>query len=255
MSRALRPIAILMAVATLAAAGVAAVVLAIAAGREIPDAPSAWTGPLLLVGTGAPACVGLVLAAAPARHPRRLDPAGRRAVGRGRDGRRHGGDPRARRRPGLRRRRVGARARDRVGRAVPVAARARLRLPGRAPALAALAPPGRARARLGHGRRAPAAAAVERWTARTATCATRSSGDADFEFLAPVFWACWFGLLLSLFGGVLALRVALSGGEPRAPPPGPVARLRRAAGASVARRELAREPHLRRVRRPRTCSC
>ena len=31
-------------------------------------------------------------------------------------------------------------------------------------------------------------------------------GDTDLDFLVPVFWACWFGLLLSLCGGALALR-------------------------------------------------
>jgi signal transduction histidine kinase len=38
-------------------------------------------------------------------------------------------------------------------------------------------------------------------------------GDLDFDFLAPVFWACWFGLLLSLFGGALALRARYRAGS------------------------------------------
>ena len=102
--------------------------------------------------------------ATPARYAGRLDPADRRAVGRGRDGRLRGREPRARREPAVRGRCVGARARDRVGRAVPVAARARLPLPRRAPAVAALAGPRGGCARVG-GRDAaapPAAAGAGR---------------------------------------------------------------------------------------------
>jgi signal transduction histidine kinase len=34
------------------------------------------------------------------------------------------------------------------------------------------------------------------------------------DLLAPVFWACWFGLLASLFGGALALRARYRAGGP-----------------------------------------
>ena len=33
------------------------------------------------------------------------------------------------------------------------------------------------------------------------------------DLLAPVFWACWFGLLASLFGGALGAAGALQGGR------------------------------------------
>ena len=61
MSRLTRPVAWAMAAVALAASVVAAVVIAVAAGRGIPDAPNAWEGLPLVVGVGAPACVGLVL--------------------------------------------------------------------------------------------------------------------------------------------------------------------------------------------------
>ena len=61
MSHVTRPLAWAMAAAALAAAVVAVVVVAVAAGRGIPDVPSAWEMLPLVVGVGAPACVGLVL--------------------------------------------------------------------------------------------------------------------------------------------------------------------------------------------------
>ena len=60
-SRLTRPLAWAMAVAALAASVVAVVVVAVAAGRGIPDVPSPWGILPLVVGVGAPACVGLVL--------------------------------------------------------------------------------------------------------------------------------------------------------------------------------------------------
>ncbi len=38
-------------------------------------------------------------------------------------------------------------------------------------------------------------------------------GGVSFDFLAPVFWVCWFGVLLSLFGGALALRARYRAGS------------------------------------------
>ena len=204
MPRATRPIAIVMAAAAFAASVVAAVVFAGAAGRGIPDAPSPWEGLPLVVGVGAPACVGLVLLL---------------------------------RRPDTRVAWIllaGALSVALVMAAVAVGNMALEENPRSATgawvlllaqewvvlfvwplALAYLFPDGR----LPSPRwRVPAALAL-------ASCAgamllllldptlkgprggVRNPlvGGADLDFLLPVFWACWFGLLLSLFGGALAL--------------------------------------------------
>ena len=233
--------------------GVAAVDLALAAGRN-PRRAERVVGLPLVLGVGAPACVGLVLVL------RRPDTRvawilligalsvaavmGAFAVG----------SLGARREPAVRGRRVGARARDRVGRAVPVAARARLPVPRRAPAVAALAAPrGGWRSRRRPGR-CCSSRCSRSWTVPTARCPTRSwavstssssrpcsgpAGSACCSRCSPVRWRC----------------ARATGREPRAPPPGPVARLRCGAAAAVARRDVARGPDLRRVRRHRTCSC
>jgi signal transduction histidine kinase len=193
-----------MAAAAFAASVVAAVVFAGAAGRGIPDAPSPWEGLPLVVGVGAPACVGLVLLL---------------------------------RRPDTRVAWIllaGALSVALVMAAVAVGNMALEENPRSATgawvlllaqewvvlfvwplALAYLFPDGR----LPSPRwRVPAALAL-------ASCAgamllllldptlkgprggVRNPlvGGADLDFLLPVFWACWFGLLLSLFGGALAL--------------------------------------------------
>jgi signal transduction histidine kinase len=210
--RATRPIAIVMAAAALAASVVAAVVIALAAGRGIPDAPSPWEGLPLVVGVGAPACVGLVLLL---------------------------------RRPDTRVAWIllaGALSVALVMAAVAVGDMVLEENAGSATgawllvlaqewvvlfvwplALAFLFPDGR----LPSPRwRVPAALAL-------ASCAgamllllldptlkgprggVRNPlvGGADLDFLVPVFWACWFGLLLSLFGGALALRARYRAGS------------------------------------------
>ena len=48
--------------------------------------------------------------------------------------------------------------------------------------------------------------------ARTATCRTRSAASRAAPLVA-VFWACWVGVLISLFGGALALRARYKAGD------------------------------------------
>jgi signal transduction histidine kinase len=211
-SRTARPIAILMAAATLVATGVAAVVLAVAAARELPDAPSAWTGPLLVVGTGVPACVGLVLLL---------------------------------RRPDTRVAWILLAGALSVAVAMAAVAVGNLALdgdPGSATgawalviasewvvlflwplALAYVFPDGR----LPSPRwRLPAAVALASAAGALLLLPLQPTlegphgdvrnplvGGVEFGFLAPVFWACWFGLLLSLFGGALALRARYRAGN------------------------------------------
>ena len=205
MSRLTRPVAWAMAAVALAASVVAAVVIAVAAGRGIPDAPNAWEGLPLVVGVGAPACVGLVLLL---------------------------------RRPGTRVAWIllaGALSVALVMAAYAVGSLALDDDPGSSPgawalvlaqewvvlflwplALAYLFPDGR----LPSPRwRLPAALALASGAGALLLLPLQPSfegpegdvtnpltGGAGLDFLAPVFWACWFGLLLSLFGGALALR-------------------------------------------------
>jgi signal transduction histidine kinase len=211
-SRAARPIAIVMAAAALAATVAAAVVFAVAAGRDIPDAPGAWTGLLLLVGVGAPACVGLVLVL---RRPDTrvawilLAGALSVAVVMGAFG-------------------VGSLALDDDPHS---AAGAWALVPGQEwvvlflwpLALAYLFPDGR----LPSPRwRLPAALALASAAGALLLLLLQPTfdgpdgkvrnplvGGVDLEFLEPVFWACWFGLLLSLFGGALALRARYRAGS------------------------------------------
>ena len=211
-SRATRPIAIFMAAAALAASVVAAVVIAMAEGRGIPDAPSPWEGLPLVVGVGVPACVGLVLLL---------------------------------RRPDTRVAWIllaGALSVALVMAAMAVGNLALEENPRSATgpwalllsqewvvlflwplALAYLFPDGRLPSPCW---RVPAALAL-------ASCAgamllllldptlkgprggVRNPlvGGADLDFRVPVFWVCWFGLLLSLFGGALALRARYRAGS------------------------------------------
>ena len=255
MSRLIRPLAWAMAAAALAASVVAAVVIAVAAGRGIPDAPSAWEGLPLVVGVGAPACVGLVLAAAPARHPGRLDPAGRGAVGRARDGRR----------------RAWGTWRWRTTRAPPPAVGCccsrrsgwccscgRSRSP-----TCSLTGACRRRAggspRRSRSRRAPGRCCCSRCSRRWRVPAGDVRNPLDGRRRPRLPRARVLGLLVRAAALAVRRRAgaarALPRGEPGAPPAGPVARLRRGAAAAVARRDLAGEPALRRVRVRRTCSC
>ena len=167
---------------------------------------------MLAVGVSAPACVGLVLLLRLARHPGGLDPAGRRAVGRGGNGRRRRGEPRA---DDDLRSAAGAWALALGTEWVvlflwPLALAYVFpdgRLPSprwRVPAAVALVSAGRGAA--------PAPAAARGWTVPRGEVPNPLVGGADFEFLAPVFWVCWFGLL-SLFGGVLALRARYRAGS------------------------------------------
>jgi signal transduction histidine kinase len=201
-----------MAVATLVAAVTAAAVLAIAATREIPDAPSAWTGLLLVVGTGAPACVGLVLLL------RRPDTrvawillAGALSVA-----------------LVMGAFAVGSAALDSdphsaAGAWALVLATEWVVLFLWPLALAYVFPDGR----LPSPRwRLPGALAVSSAAGAVLLLPLQPKlegphgevgnplvGETDLDFLAPVFWLCWFGLLLSLFGGALALRARYRAGS------------------------------------------
>ena len=105
-----------------------------------------------------------------------------------------------------------------VGRAVPVAARARLRVPRRPPAVAALA------ARWRSSRWSPAPASLlllplqPTLEGRTATCRNPLAGrrpswtTCSRPCSGPAGSGCW----RSLFGGALALRARYRAGEPRA---------------------------------------
>ena len=157
----------------------------------------------LVIGVATPACVGLVLLSAGRA---RSSPGSccRRVLGRRRDG----GVPHRAvaldRRSGLGARRMGADRLLRVARALRLAARARLRYPD---------------GRLPSPRWRPAA-----WLARSPRVGGAMLllpfgdplegpyGDVpnplpDIELRStPVFWVCWFGVLISLVGGALALR-------------------------------------------------
>ena len=213
MSHVTRPLAWAMAAAALAAAVVAVVVVAVAAGRGIPDVPSAWEVLPLVVGVGAPACVGLVLVL---------------------------------RRPDTRVAWIllaGALSVALVMAAIAVGNMALEENPRSATgawvlllaqewvvlflwplALAYLFPDGR----LPSPRwRVPAALAFASCAGAMLLLLLQPTfegprggdvrnplvGGADLDFLVPVFWACWFGLLLSLFGGALALRARYRAGS------------------------------------------
>jgi signal transduction histidine kinase len=203
--RAARSIAILLAAATLAAAVVATVVIALASARAVPDAPSLWTGPLLILGTGAPACVGLVLLLRrPATRVAWILLAGALSVAVVMAAFLVGNlaldsDPRSA-----------------AGRWALVLGTEWVVLFLWPLALAWVFPDGR----LPSPRwRIPAALALISAAGVVLLLPLQSKldgphgdvrsplvGGAELYFLAPVFWACWFGLLGSLFGGALALR-------------------------------------------------
>jgi len=204
-SRSARPIAIVTAAVALAAVAVAAVVIAVAAGRDIPDAPSAWTGPLLILGVGAPACVGLVLVLRrPATRVAWILLAGALSVALVMAGSVVGNlaldeDPHSA-----------------TGAWALVLATEWVVLFLWPLALAYVFPDGH----LPSPRwRLPAAFALVSAAGAVLLLPLQPelegphgdvrsplAGGADLDFLTPVFWACWFGLLLSLFGGALALR-------------------------------------------------
>jgi signal transduction histidine kinase len=211
-SRAARPIAIVMTAAALAAVAVAAVVIAVGARRGIPDAGSAWSGLLLVVGVGAPACVGLVLLL---------------------------------RRPDTRVAWIllgGALSVALVMGAVAVGNLALDDDPESAAgawalvlatewvvlflwplALAFVFPDGHLpspRWRLPAGLALVSAAGAllllplqQELEGPHGDVRNPLVGGADLDFLAPVFWACWFGLLLSLVAGALALRARYRAGD------------------------------------------
>ena len=212
MSRLTRPLAWALAVAVLGATALALVVNAVAAGRGIPDAPSAWAGLPLAVGVGAPACVGLVLLL---RRPDTrvawilLAGALSVAVVMAASG-------------------VGTLALEDHPRSVTGAwallvAQEWVVLFLWPLALAYLFPDGR----LPSPRwRLPAALALASGAGALlllplqptlegpdGDVASPLVGGADLDVLAPVFWACWFGLLASLFGGALALRARYRAGS------------------------------------------
>jgi signal transduction histidine kinase len=209
--RAARPIAIAMAAATVAALAAALIAL-VAGGVQSADAPGAWDGVALVIGVGAPACVGLVLLLRrPDTRVAWILSAGALSV-------------------------AVVMAANTVAEALLeedpsssagawalVVAQEWVVLFVWPLALAYLFPDGR----LPSPRwRLPAALAL-------ASCAGAMlllllnptldgprgdvrnplTGGADLDVLVPVFWACWFGLLLSLFGGVLALRARYRAGS------------------------------------------
>ena len=212
MSRAIRLLAAFIAAVALVLAVLAAVVIALAAGRDVPDAPSAWSGLPLVLGVGAPACVGLVLVL---------------------------------RRPGTRVAwilLIGALSVVVVMGAFALGSLALDDDPSSAAGAWALVPATEwvvlflwplALAYLfpdGHlpspRWRVPAAVALASAAGTLLLLPLQPKldgphgevpnplvGGVDFEFLAPVFWACWFGLLLSLFGGALALRARYRAGS------------------------------------------
>ena len=147
--------------ATLAALVLAAAVIAVAAGRGVADAPERVGAAALVLGVGAPACVGLLLLLRrPGTRVAWILLAGALSVATvmaalGVGGLALDDDPDSA--PGA----WALVSRQRVGGAVPVAARARLRLPRRPAAVAALAARRRARPRVRRGGAAAAAAAAD----------------------------------------------------------------------------------------------
>jgi signal transduction histidine kinase len=211
-SRATRPIAIVMAAVALATVVVTAVAIAAGAVSGTPDAPSPWEGLMLVVGVGAPACVGLVLVL---RRPDTrvawilLGGALSVALVMGAAG---VGDVALEDDPS-----------SSTGAWALVLATEWVVIFLWPLALAYLFPDGR----LPSPRwRLPAVIALASGAGALVLLPLQPTldgphgdvrnplvGDIDIEFLAPVFWACWFGLLLSLFVGALALRARYRAGS------------------------------------------
>ena len=177
--------------------------------------------------------------AARRRRPRGVDPPRRRAVGGGGDGRLRTRQPRARQRSRLDRGRLGAHRRDGMDPALPVAARARLRLSRRPPAVASLAADGHGR----HGvrcRHAVAAAATAdprgpgRRRRQPDRRRARPRGPAGARVLGVLVRAAG----LAVRRGARAAR-PLQGGRARVAAPGAVAGLRSGDPAAVAGRDVA----------------
>ena len=249
MSRVLRPVACVIA-ATAVATGVATAVLNVIGedARHRPRARPVRCGAVRDLRCRAR--VGrAVRGAAAAGQSHRVDPPRRLAVGRRGDRR-------------LRRRRPGARARSRlvggrlgrarvaaVAGAVPVAARARLRVPGRPAAIASLAA-GRG-PRVRRLRRADVAAAVRARVRHQ----LREHREPDAVHVAAQPGARVLGLL----GGPAGVARRRSGCALRPLPrrrrpaaaAGPVAGVRRGAGADLARRRVGRRARARIDRRRR----
>jgi hypothetical protein len=179
--------------------------------------------------------------AAPAGEPGRVDPPRRAAVGRHRHDRECGRRTRAPWAPRLDARRMGDARGLRVAGALPLAARARLRLPRRTACVAALAPRGDGGVRRVGRDRHPA---LPRPEARRTVRQGRQS--AALRRLGERAAAAVLDLLGRAAGVAVPRRGlvarALSRGRRAAAPPGPVARLWRAPGPVVARRRLAAVP-------------
>ena len=129
-----RVLACLIAVAALAAAMAAVVINAVAASRGAHHSLDAVGSVLFVLAVAAPAAVGLFVALRRPGNRVAVDPARRRAVGGCRDGRRRRREPGAVRGPRLDGRGLGRARGVPVAGAVPVAAGARVRVPGRAAA-------------------------------------------------------------------------------------------------------------------------
>ena len=243
MNRLARPLACVVAALAFAAVAGAIVAGAIAKSRG-EDIPVGLADAVaILVGVGTPACVGLVLV---------LRGAGVRVawillggalsvavVMAGFATR----QPRARRRSRTRPRAPGrSSSRTEWTRALPVAARARLRLSRRPAAVAPLAADGRGRRRVRRRHAGAAAAAAdargpERSRRQPDRRRARPRGPADARVL---------GLLVRAAGLAVRRRAraarALQGGRAGAAPAGAVAGLRRADPAAVAGRDVADQP-------------
>ena len=166
----------------------------------------------LALGVVAPVCVGLFLAAPAAADAGRLDPPGSAGLGRRRHGRL--------RAVGRRRSRTTPTRRSAPGRCWSRRSGS-CSSPGRSRSPTCIRTAGCPRRAGGRWRasRSPRAAgrcsccsARRRSRARTATCRTRSGGIESGP-LVVVFWACWAGVLISLFGGALALRARYKAGD------------------------------------------
>ncbi|HYH89771.1 MAG TPA: histidine kinase [Solirubrobacteraceae bacterium] len=212
MSRLIRPVAWAMAAAAVAASVVAAAVIAVAAGRGIPDAPNPWEGLPLVVGVGAPACVGLVLLLRrPGTRVAWILLAGALSVALVMAAVALGNlaledDPRSSAGPWLL-----LLAQEWVVLFLWPLALAYLFPDGRLPSPRWRLPAALA---LASGAGALLLLPLQPTLAGPEGDVTNPlTGGAELDFLVPVFWACWFGLLLSLFGGALALRARYRAGS------------------------------------------
>ena len=200
----------------------------------IAGADQVVLAPFLFAAVAVPAVIGDARRVASPEGARCLDPARRRAVRRDRDVRRPGERAAARSRPDLDGGTLDPRARRRVARPVPLAARARVPLPRRPPAGTALAHPVAHHARRGDG--GARAAPVRASHLSEPFDDVRSPMPVTFEgsFGLTVFWICWAGLLGGLFAGAAAVWWRKRAVDRRAPAADAVAELRRVPRPAVA---------------------